>query len=85
VRRFIWEESAKEVLRQIEQPQALEILKALTRLAKGDDVGKVKKLTGDPHDYYRFRLGDWRVVFKYEEGEIIHVYAVGNRRDIYRR
>ena len=32
---------------------------------------------------YRFRIGDWRVVFDIEEGQII-VLLVGNRRDIYR-
>jgi mRNA-degrading endonuclease RelE of RelBE toxin-antitoxin system len=58
VKRFIWEESAKEELRRIEQRQALDILRALTRLANGEDIGKIKKLTGDPHDRYRFRFGD---------------------------
>jgi len=57
---------------------------ALTRLAKGEDVGKIKRLTGDLHDRYRFRLGDWRVLFQYEESQTIHVYAVGNRKNIYR-
>jgi hypothetical protein len=52
VKRFIGEVSAKEDLRRIEQRQALEILKALTRLANGEDVGKIKKL-GDRKDIYR--------------------------------
>lgn len=84
MKRFIWEGSAKEALRRIEQHQALEILHALTRLARGEDIGKVKKLTEDPQDCYRLRAGDWRLLFKYEEG-VIHIYAVGNRKDIYRR
>ena len=42
-------------------------------------------LTGDLHDRYRFRFGDWRVLFQYEESQTIHVDAVGNRKNIYRR
>lgn len=83
--RFVWEDSAKEDLRRIEQRHALEILKALTRFANGEDIGNIKKLTGGFDDRYRFRLGDWRVLFQYEGGQTIHVYAVGNRKDIYRR
>jgi hypothetical protein len=30
------------------------------------------------------RLGDWRVIFKYEPADVIHVYAVGDRKDVYR-
>jgi mRNA-degrading endonuclease RelE of RelBE toxin-antitoxin system len=84
LRRFVWEESAKQQLRRVEQRQALEIPKALTRLAKGEELGKIKKLTDDPNNLYRFRFGDWRVLFKYERTGIIHVYAVGDRKDIYR-
>ena len=54
-------------------------------MANGEDIGKIKKLTADSHDRYRFRFGDWRVLFQYEEGQTIQVLAVGNRKDIYRR
>jgi mRNA interferase RelE/StbE len=42
--------------------------------------GDVKRLKG--RDGSRLRVGDWRVIFYEEQGEII-VAAVGHRREIY--
>jgi len=44
--------------------------------------GNVKKLQGSLNEY-RLRIGDIRVLFELE-GRRIVVYAVGNRKDIYR-
>lgn len=42
-----------------------------------------KKLASEKIGTYRFRVGDYRIVFDIENDEII-VLRVGNRRDIYR-
>jgi len=48
-----------------------------------DDLGgDVKKLKGSRNEY-RLRVGDYRVLFDLE-GRTATVYAVGNRKDIYR-
>ena len=48
-----------------------------------DDLGgDVKKLKGSRNEY-RLRVGDCRVLFDLE-GRTATVYAVGNRKDIYR-
>ena len=44
--------------------------------------GDVKKLKGSRTEY-RLRVGDYRVLFDLE-GRMATVYAVGNRKDIYR-
>ena len=44
--------------------------------------GNVKKLKGSGKEY-RLRVGDYRVLFELE-GRRATVYAVGNRKDIYR-
>ena len=44
--------------------------------------GNVKKLKGSSNEY-RLRDGDYRVLFELE-GRRVTVYAVGNRKDIYR-
>jgi mRNA interferase RelE/StbE len=42
--------------------------------------GDVKRLTG--RDGIRLRVGDWRVIFYEDQGNIV-VVAVGHRREIY--
>lgn len=83
MKRFVWEPSAKTDLRHIEQAQALAILYALTRFARGEG-GDVKKLTGDPQERFRLRVGDWRVLFTFEAPDTLHIYSVENRRDAYK-
>jgi len=42
-------------------------------------------LTGKFLGLWRYRVGDWRVIVKIEDGRlVIVVVAVGNRRDVYR-
>ena len=51
---------------------------------EGDPLGYGEKLTDAKFGAYRFRIGDYRVVFDIE-GEEIVVLRVGHRREIYRR
>lgn len=57
--------------------------------AKIDDMGlRLKsfphhRLKG--HDRFRLRVGDYRIIYTFDaERNIIHLLAVGNRREIYR-
>ena len=45
-------------------------------------TGNLKKLKGSSNEY-RLRVGDYRVLFELES-RTVTVYAVGNRKDIYR-
>ncbi len=47
-----------------------------------DLTGDVKKLKGSRNEY-RLRVGNNRVLFELE-GRTATVYAIGNRKDIYR-
>ena len=51
-------------------------------LLEEDLRGNVKKLKGSRNEY-RLRVGNYRVLFELE-GRTVTVYAVGNRKDIYR-
>ncbi len=51
-------------------------------LLEEDLSGNVKKLKGSTNEY-RLRIGDYKVLFELESRRIM-VYAVGNRKDIYR-
>ena len=47
----------------------------------------VKKIKGKRNDYYRIRLGDWRVIYTLINGKIIVIttLAAGSRGDIYKK
>ena len=51
-------------------------------LLEEDLSGNVKKLKGYVNEY-RLRMGDYRAIFELE-GHRVTVYAVGQRKDIYR-
>jgi mRNA interferase RelE/StbE len=64
-------------------------LVARKRLAKKmqvllkDPIKQSKRLVGSDIGSYRYRVGDYRVVFDIA-GHTIHVLRVGHRREIYR-
>jgi len=69
----------------------LEALDVLTRKRIGarllqlqdDPLGKSKKLTHPDIGSYRFRIGDYRVVFDLEGSKVV-ILRLGHRREIYR-
>ncbi|MEU9880497.1 type II toxin-antitoxin system RelE family toxin [Streptomyces phaeochromogenes] len=83
---FRFTATAQRQLRTIDRTSAMRILTALTRL--GDDPYRedadVKKLA-EQEGLYRLRVGDFRVAYQIDNGQlIILVVKVGNRRDVYR-
>ncbi|MBN1485747.1 MAG: type II toxin-antitoxin system RelE/ParE family toxin [Chloroflexia bacterium] len=45
----------------------------------------IKRLKGSLAGCYRYRLGDWRVVYRVEEdGRIVVILLISHRRDAYR-
>ncbi|WP_255950937.1 type II toxin-antitoxin system RelE family toxin [Streptomyces odontomachi] len=83
---FRFTAAAQRQLRALGQPDAMRILTALTAL--GDDPYRedadVKKLSG-PSGLYRLRVGNHRVAYQINGGELlILVVKVGDRRDVYR-
>jgi mRNA interferase RelE/StbE len=49
----------------------------------GDPIRLSKKLVNSDLGTYRYRVGDYRVVFDLS-GHTIHILRVGHRREIYR-
>jgi mRNA interferase RelE/StbE len=81
LKRIVFSDEAKNDVRAIPRPLALNILAAIHRLAESG-VGDVKMLKGQEGDK-RFRVGDFRARFT-ETGEEIRIDAVRNRKDAYR-
>ena len=81
--RIVWTEPALRDLRRLDRQMAERVRAAVRRYAETQH-GDVRKLEG-AGDRYRLRVGDYRVIFRPEEGRIIIVVLhVRHRRDAYR-
>ena len=57
--------------------------KALMRFRE-DPMKKAEKLTDFAFGTYKFRIGDYRVIFDIEDKDIV-ILRVGHRKEIYKR
>ena len=81
---FFEERAAKELAR-IEKPYQLLIKKKIEQLAENFDsmVNNLKPLKGK-YDYYRLRVGNYRVIFHKDARKIIiTIVRIGHRKSIY--
>jgi mRNA interferase RelE/StbE len=69
-------------IQKLETKVKSRIGKALLRF-ESDPLGHAKALTSASLGSYRFRVGDYRVIFDLEGDEIV-VLRVGHRKEIYR-
>jgi len=59
------------------------IIARLLTLEENPRLPGIKKLQGE--DAYRLRVGDYRVLYTIDDAEqIVMVFSVGHRRDVYR-
>jgi addiction module RelE/StbE family toxin len=79
-----WNREALGELEWLDPQVARGILGRLTWLAQ--NFGRVipEPLGGKLKGLYKFRVGDWRVIYT-TRSDIIHVLLVGHRREIYRQ
>lgn len=81
--RLVYTERAAKDIQRLNLPIRERIRKALLRY-ENDPLRYAEGLRQSTLGSYRFRIGDYRVVFDLE-GEEIVVLMVGHRREIYRR
>jgi len=61
------------------------IRQRIERLADNPRPAGSKKLKG-PHDRYRIRQGDYRILYSIEDAiRVVAIVHVGHRKDVYRR
>ncbi|TSA56261.1 MAG: type II toxin-antitoxin system RelE/ParE family toxin [Methylophilaceae bacterium] len=81
-------ESALRQLKKLDQSIALRVVDYMDeRVAKVDDPRTLGKNLVGPKlgDYWRYRVGDIRVICNIQDGEMcVLVIEIGNRREIYR-
>lgn len=79
--------NARKALGKIEKKQALRIVDFLEnrvlQMQNPRELGKA--LSGDFKEYWRYRVGDYRIICKIEDETItILVVEIGHRREVYR-
>jgi mRNA interferase RelE/StbE len=82
--RIIWDSAAVDDLQALPKQIAQRIQKKVTDHLVKAPLELGKPLRGELRDYYRYRIGDYRVIYEVRQEEItIVVVKVGNRRDVY--
>ena len=79
-------EQAAKQLQKLDQQASHRIVTWLKeRAATGADPKLfAKQLTGEMSEYWRFRVGDYRIIWKLKDEIVsITVVRIGHRRDIY--
>jgi mRNA interferase RelE/StbE len=80
---LVYTHKAAKDIHNIEPRVRKRIGKALLRY-KEDPIKYSRKMINSEHVSYRFRIGDYRVIFDIENDDIV-VLRIGHRREIYRR
>jgi mRNA interferase RelE/StbE len=64
------------------QHSVAQVIKRVERAIALADIPSLKRLSGH-HNYFRIRIGDWRIGLKVERDTVIFVRCL-HRREIYR-
>lgn len=81
-RKLVYTKRAVKDIEHFEETIKNRIGKTLLRYAE-DPLKYAEKLIDPRLGTYRFRIGDYRVIFDMEKNDIV-ILRVGHRRDIYR-
>ncbi len=86
--KFLLTKKAKKELKKIDKKDAKRILKKLLFFSKQKDpISFAKKLNNFEAGEYRFRIGDYRVIFDVDARgkiSILMILSVKHRREVYR-
>lgn len=78
---IIIKKPAKKFMDKLPTQEKRRLLFAIEQLPATGDIKKLQGTAG----YYRLRVGDYRVIYTVDHGElIVCIVAVGNRGDIYK-
>ena len=81
--RLVYTRRAVKDIEKLDRSVRQRIGKALLRY-ENDPIEYAEKLTDPALGSYRFRIGDYRVVFDLEGPDIV-ILRVGHRRELYKR
>ncbi len=76
---------AQRALKKLDRQTAARLIAYLENVAAGDSRRRGKALTGELGGFWRYRVGDWRVICRLEDARlVVLVIDVGHRREVYR-
>jgi mRNA interferase RelE/StbE len=80
--RIEWLDEAADDVRAIDRSTAVRLFEGILRFSRTGG-GDVKTLHGDLAGAFRLRLGDYRILFNLEDGEM-RIFGVRHRSEAYR-
>lgn len=81
-----YEKSAIDTLKKMPKPIRKRIVEKIEWLAENVDNVIHKSLQGNLADFYKLRVGDYRVIYELDQTEMkIFIDKVGHRREIYKQ
>ena len=81
-----WHEDALEDLRKFDKARAMDIVGKVEDHLSEDPLALGKPLKGIFRGLFRYRCGDYRVIYSIDrQEERLVVLTVGYRKDVYRR
>ncbi len=82
--RILFRKSVARDMREIPDRDCRRILAAIETLSEDPRPAGCEKLSGQ--ERYRFRQGDYRIIYEIRDDElIVIVVKVGHRKEVYRR
>lgn len=80
--RILYTEEAARRIRKLDGAVKERVRKAIVRISEHPELGK--RLTGLLSDRWSYRMGDWRILYKIREAEVvILILTVGHRSKVY--
>jgi mRNA interferase RelE/StbE len=77
-------DSVEEDLKKLDKSTVKKILNRIETYLSQDPKGLGKPLKGEFQGYWRYRWGDYRVIYKISEQEIlIIILRISHRKDVY--
>ena len=80
--RVLYTQEAARQIGELDKPIKERIRKSIIRLSEHPELGK--RLTGLLSDRWSYRAGDWRILYKIRNLElVVLILTVGHRREVY--
>jgi mRNA interferase RelE/StbE len=75
---------ARDELRRLDKPTAERIMRKALWLAEVAETIGHEMLTGEWQGYFRYRVGDYRILYLLDpEERLIDIALIGHRRNVY--
>jgi mRNA interferase RelE/StbE len=79
---IVFSERAARELKKLDKQVQQRIISKLKEYARDENLKEAKRLTNPILGTWRYRVGDWRIIFDLEDKEL-QILKVGNRREVY--